>query len=156
LISMRNSGPRVSTKYGAYFELLKITVTGGPPLAKTHQLHPVILHGNSAVSAGCAHLEPQFIFRSPGHDSVTIADAIDHLFPDGFAHLARIRAHINTRPDFQQPDGQPAAQTRRSIFKHDDQHHPCFLRLAMRGAQPQGVVQAGGFRRRPTLPQCQE
>ena len=40
LISMRNSGPRFSTKSGTYFELLKITVTGGPLLAKNSPVAP--------------------------------------------------------------------------------------------------------------------
>ncbi len=40
LISMRNSGPRFSTKSGAYFELLKITVKGAPHRAGSSPVEP--------------------------------------------------------------------------------------------------------------------
>ena len=44
----------------------------------------------------------------------------------------RVGADVDAGPDLQQPDGEPAAQPRRRVLNHDDQHRPARLRVGKR------------------------
>src|SRR5690606_11010511 len=91
---------------------------------KAHQTNAIPVCRDTTVGADRLKFEASFIVGAPHHDGVTVFNAVLDLTPNVFPNSARVVADVNAGTDLQQPYGEAAAQSRRCVFKNDDQHHP--------------------------------
>src|SRR5690606_38993347 len=88
---------------------------------ESHQSQAVELHGNTPVRAKCLELVARFVAAGPSHDDVPVLAALGQLLPDHLPGATRHIADVYARPHLQEPQGQPATQAGRDVFRDDDQ-----------------------------------
>ena len=108
------------------------------------EFQPVKLARHAAIVADAREVETLIIWRGPAHHCIALADPGLDLSPDALTNTHRILSNIDTCPDFQQPNRQPATQIGRGIVNRDDQHRrSSLLRKRVPALRAEAGVLAG-------------
>ena len=119
------------------------------------ELHAVQVRGYPTVNAAGVEIVASVVCGGPRDYGIALFDQGLHLLPDHLSGSPRIVANVHAGPDFEQPNGQSSAQSRRRVVNYDDQHRHWiplgWLRVALRPVVPAAQVPLP-----PAFPQCWE
>src|SRR6516164_11661792 len=85
-------------------------------LLEGHQPETVEIDRNTPIFTCCLELKTCVVCGRPCNHRVPVLKVVEDLSPNHFTGSPRVAADVNTGPQFQQPNRQTPAQSRRGIL----------------------------------------